>query len=140
MIFMDQVKIGDALLYAIREGVYKIVEMLVNHANLSGEALAGGWGTGEESSDYSPDISPVILAAHCNQFEILQLLLTRGATVETPHPLSCPCDTCQRGFTADSLRYSLRRIHTYRALASPAWISLTSEDPVLTAFKVGPGL
>lgn len=36
----------------------------------------------------------------------------------------------------DSLRHSLLRIHTFRALSSPAWISLTSPDPVLTAFKL----
>lgn len=136
----DNVKIGDALLYAISEGVYKIVEMLINHPSITSEMLASGWATsrlpGEESSDYSPDISPVILAAHCNQFEILQLLLSHGAVIDRPHPLSCCCTRCREGIHTDSLRYSLRRIHTYRALASAAWISLTSEDPVLTAFKV----
>ncbi|KAF8791422.1 Transient-receptor-potential-like protein like [Argiope bruennichi] len=80
----ENVKIGDALLYAISEGVYKIVEMLINHPSITSEMLANGWAKsrlpGEESSDYSPDISP--------------------------------------------------------ALASPAWISLTSEDPILTAFKL----
>lgn len=136
----ENVKIGDALLYAISEGVYKIVEMLINHPSITSEMLANGWAKsrlpGEESSDYSPDISPVILAAHCNQFEILQLLLTHGAIIDKPHPLSCTCTLCREGMHTDSLRYSLRRIHTYRALASPAWISLTSEDPILTAFQV----
>lgn len=136
----ESVKIGDALLYAIREGVYKIVEMLINHPSITSEMLANDWAKtrqpGEESSDYSPDISPIILAAHCNQFEILQLLLSRGAVIEKPHPLSCSCQKCHEGMHTDSLRYSLRRIHTYRALASPAWMSLTSEDPILTAFKV----
>lgn len=136
----DQVKIGDAVLYAIKEGVYKIVEMLINHPSITAEMLANDWAIskpiGEESSDYSPDISPVILAAHCNQFEILQLLLSRGATIDKPHPLSCNCQKCQEGLHTDSLRYSLKRIHTYRALASPAWISLTSPDPILSAFKL----
>ncbi|XP_071044300.1 transient-receptor-potential-like protein [Parasteatoda tepidariorum] len=136
----ESVKIGDALLYAIREGVYKIVEMLINHPSITSEMLANDWAKtrqpGEESSDYSPDISPIILAAHCNQFEILQLLLSRGAVIEKPHPLSCSCQKCHEGMHTDSLRYSLRRIHTYKALASPAWMSLTSEDPILTAFKL----
>ncbi|XP_076359761.1 transient-receptor-potential-like protein isoform X1 [Tachypleus tridentatus] len=136
----EHVKIGDALLYAIREGVYKIVEMLINHPSITAGMLASDWAKsrqqGEESSDYSPDISPVILAAHCNQFEILQLLLARGATIDKPHSLSCCCQKCQEGMLTDSLRYSLRKIHTYRALASPAWISLTSDDPILTAFKL----
>ncbi|KAK8754744.1 hypothetical protein V5799_002566, partial [Amblyomma americanum] len=100
--------------------------------------LASGWARSQaqESSDYSADISPVILAAHCNQFEILQLLLSRGAGIERPHALSCGCRRCCEDTRRDSLRHSLRRIHAFRALASPAWISLTSEDPILTAFKL----
>lgn len=135
----EGVKIGDALLYAIREGVYRIVEMLIDHPSITREMLGSDWARykgqlGEESSDYSSDISPVILAAHCNQFEILQLLLSRGAKIERPHHLSCSCKKCKKETQEDSLRHSLQRIYTYRALASPAWISLTSPDPVLTAF------
>ena len=36
----------------------------------------------------------------------------------------------------DSLRHSRRRINAYRALASPSLISLSSKDPILTAFKL----
>jgi len=141
----DGVKIGDALLYAIREGVFKIVEMLIDHPSITSVMLGNDWSKSkyvgdivdfEESNDYSPDISPVILAAHCNQFEILQLLLMRGASIDRPHQLSCSCRRCQERVNEDSLRHSLRRIHTYRALASPAWISLTSSDPILTAFRL----
>ena len=125
----DGIKIGDALLYAIQEGVYRIVEMLIDHPSITRDMLGTDWAKtkspGEESSDFSIDISPVVLAAHCNQFEILQLLLSRGATIERPHTLSCPCARCREQVNLDSLRHSLRRIYTYRALASPAWISLT---------------
>ncbi|KAG7174303.1 Transient-receptor-potential protein-like 2 [Homarus americanus] len=114
--------------------------MLINHPSITPEMLANDWAKvragGEESSDFDPNISPIILAAHCNQFEILQLFLSRGAYIDKPHPLSCCCRQCTEGFHDDSLRYSMRRIHTYRALASPAWISLTSEDPVLAAFRL----
>ncbi|XP_050695273.1 transient-receptor-potential-like protein isoform X2 [Eriocheir sinensis] len=140
LLLQENVKIGDALLYAITEGVYKIVEMLINHPSITPEMLANDWvkvrAGGEESSDFDPNISPIILAAHCNQFEILQLFLSRGAYIDKPHPLSCSCRQCTECFHADSLRYSLRRIHTYRALASPAWISLTTEDPILAAFRL----
>ncbi|XP_070196707.1 transient-receptor-potential-like protein [Littorina saxatilis] len=135
----DGVEIGDALLYAIREGVYKIVEMLIEHPSITREMLGAEWSKvrhQEESFDYSPDISPIILAAHCNQFEILQLLLLHGANIARPHQLSCSCKRCQAQVHADSLRHSLLRINTYRALASPAWISLTSPDPILTAFEL----
>ncbi|XP_072171069.1 transient-receptor-potential-like protein [Diadema setosum] len=141
LLAQPDVEIGDALLQAIREGVYRMVEMMVNHPSISRQMLGEGWASAnksrrQESSDYSPDISPVILAAHCNQFEILQLLLTRGATIYKPHPCVCACAVCEEKQKQDSLRYSLDRINTYRALASPAWISLTSSDPVLTAFKL----
>ncbi len=136
----EGVKIGDALLYAVREGVYRIVEMLIDHPSITREMLGAEWSKykmqGDESSEYSPDISPIILAAHCNQFEILQLLLSRGAKIDRPHHLNCNCQKCKREMREDSLRHSLLRIHTYRSLSSPAWISLTSSDPVLTAFKL----
>ncbi|XP_069130241.1 transient-receptor-potential-like protein isoform X2 [Argopecten irradians] len=136
----DGVRIGDALLYAIREGVYKIVEMLIDHPSITLEMLGSDWSKGrrpgEESSDYSQDISPIILASHCNQFEILQLLILRGAEIKQPHQLSCSCKICQEHVHEDSLRHSLLRINTYKALASPAWISLTSPDPILTAFRL----
>lgn len=77
-----------------------------------------------------------MLAAVCNQFEIVQLLLSRGARIEKPHPLSCTCQKCALLISHDALRYSKMRINTYRALASPAWISLTTADPILAAFKL----
>ena len=136
----DGIRIGDALLYAIQEGVYKIVEMLIDHPSITRGMLGAEWAiykqAQEESPDYSPDISPVILAAHCNQFEILQLMLSRGAHIERPHPRACSCKKCKEQINQDSLRHSLRRYQTFRALSSPAWISLTSSDPVLTAFKL----
>ena len=136
----EGVRIGDALLYAIREGVYRIVEMLIDHPSITSEMLGSDWAKSksvdDQSSEYSPDISPVILAATCTQFEILQLLLSRGARIEKPHQVSCPCDECTTQINADSLRHSLLRIHMFRALASPAWISLTSSDPILSGFKL----
>ncbi|XP_077984510.1 transient-receptor-potential-like protein [Glandiceps talaboti] len=137
LLAQPNVHIGDALLYAIKEGVYRMVEMMVNHPSISREMLGGDWSKmTKESSDYSPDISPVILAAHCNQFEILQLLLTRGATISRPHAVTCSCEICVARQHEDSLRHSLHRINTYKSLASPAWISLTSSDPILSAFKL----
>ncbi|KAM7535485.1 hypothetical protein Aperf_G00000091743 [Anoplocephala perfoliata] len=134
------IRIGDALLYAVQEGVYRIVEMLIDHHSITKEMLGTSWSKrislSEESHDFSADISPVILASICNQFEILQLLLSRGARIERPHKSSCSCSDCVEMYKEDTLKYSLWRINTYRALASPAWISLTSPDPILAAFKL----
>jgi transient receptor potential cation channel subfamily C len=37
------------------------------------------------SSTFTPDITPLILAAHTNNYEILKILLDRGATLPMPH-------------------------------------------------------
>ncbi|PIO74091.1 transient receptor ion channel II [Teladorsagia circumcincta] len=122
-------------------GVYRLVEMQVNHPSITREMLGDGWAEHLDpaevaSAEYSSDISPIILAAQLNQFEILQMLLRKDARIERPHRYSCICETCDRERLNDSLQYSLKRINTYRALASPAWMSLTSPDPILSAFKL----
>lgn len=137
----ENIRIGNALLCAIREGVYRLVEMLINHKSITTDMLGPGWGKHlneieVSSSEYSSDISPVILAAHLNRFEILQMLIRKDAIIENPHKHSCCCDECDRERINDSLHHSLKRINTYRALASPAWMSLTSPDPILSAFKL----
>ncbi|XP_066288340.1 transient-receptor-potential-like protein [Branchiostoma lanceolatum] len=162
----DGINIGNALLHAIREGVYRIVEMMVNHPSITPDMLGAGWScVTPECEDFPSSVTPVILAAQLNQFEILQLLLARGATISSvgdsistilcqiiqntlleriafesvvnvPHKPGCLCNGCKDNNKDDSLRYSKVRIETYRALASPSWISLTSSDPILTAFKL----
>lgn len=133
--------IGDALLQAINEGVYEIVELLINHPSIKQEMLSSSWPGPEasmvtDSPEFRPDISPIMLTAICNEFEILQLLLSRGADIERPHTANCHCHPCLESIQRDTLRHSLRRINTYRALASPAWICLTSQDPILDSFKL----
>ncbi|CAD5216358.1 unnamed protein product [Bursaphelenchus okinawaensis] len=135
------IRIGNALLCAIREGVYRIVEMLVNHPSINKDMLGDGWfkylnENEVATSEYSSDISPIMLAAHLNRFEILQMLLRKEATIERPHKHSCLCEGCDSERFHDSLHHSLKRINTYRALASPAWMSLTSSDPILSAFRL----
>ena len=38
-----------------------------------------------ENATFTPDITPLILAAHRNSYEILKLLLDRGAALPMPH-------------------------------------------------------
>ncbi|ESO12412.1 hypothetical protein HELRODRAFT_63393 [Helobdella robusta] len=137
----DGIQIGNTLLYAICEGTYEIVEMLIDHHSVTADMIGSDWGFNMKndfniSDEFFPEISPIVLAAHCNHFEIIQLLISRGATINKPHPLSCSCSKCRKETFEDSLRYSLQRIQIFRALSSPAWISLTSFDPVLTAFRL----
>lgn len=37
------------------------------------------------ASTFTQDITPLILAAHRNNYEILKILLDRGATLPMPH-------------------------------------------------------
>ena len=78
----------------------------------------------------------MILAAHRNNYEILKLLLDRGATIPMPHDVKCSCEECLTQSADDSLRFSLSRINAYKALSSPSLIALSSKDPVLTAFQL----
>ena len=88
------------------------------------------------SSIYTRDISPLILAAHKNNYEILKLLLDRGAAIPLPHDARCGCSDCGREVAEDDLRHSRSRINAYRALCSPSLIALSSRDPILTAFQL----
>lgn len=85
---------------------------------------------------FTPDITPLILAAHRNNYEILKILLDRGATIPVPHDIKCGCEVCLRQTSEDSLRHSLSRVNEYKALASPSLIALSSNDPLMTAFEL----
>ncbi len=52
------------------------------------------------------------------------------------HDVRCSCHECLKSRSEDSLRYSKSRINAYKALASPSLISLSSKDPILTAFQL----
>ena len=39
----------------------------------------------DEDQDFASDITPIILAAHVNNYEILKLLLSEGTSLLRPH-------------------------------------------------------
>ncbi len=88
------------------------------------------------SKSFTSDITPLILAAHKDNYEIIKILLDRGETIFEPHDVRCSCQECIKARSEDSLRYSKSRINAYKALASPSLISLSSKDPILTAFQL----
>nr|XP_023013232.1 transient-receptor-potential-like protein [Leptinotarsa decemlineata] len=128
----------DALLYAISVEFVEAVELLLEHEELihkEGEPYS--WQKLDvNTAMFTPDLTPLILAAHRNNYEILKILLDRGATVPMPHDIKCGCEECIRESEEDSLRHSLSRLNEYRALASPSLIALSSSDPLLTAFQL----
>nr|XP_034825721.1 transient receptor potential-gamma protein-like [Maniola hyperantus] len=132
------VETRDALLHAISEEFVEAVEALLDHEERtrkqgelhSWEALP------PETATFTSDITPLILAAHRDSYEIIKLLLDRGAELPMPHDVRCGCDDCVRARREDSLRHSRSRINAYRALASPSLVALSSKDPILTAFEL----
>ncbi|XP_035390105.1 short transient receptor potential channel 4b [Electrophorus electricus] len=128
--------VGDALLHAIRKEVVGAVELLLNHKKPSGEKQVPPLLLDKQFSDFTPDITPIILAAHTNNYEIIKLLVQKGVSVPRPHEVRCNCGECASSSDVDSLRHSRSRLNIYRALSSPSLIALSSEDPFLTAFQL----
>ncbi|XP_046891175.1 short transient receptor potential channel 6 [Hypomesus transpacificus] len=140
-------RIGDALLLAISKGYTRIVEVILSHnVYTDPQILTSSPGQrethdelfayDEDGTRFSCDITPIILAAHCLEFEIVHILLTKGACIERPHDYFCKCSTCREHQKLDSFSHSRSRINAYKGLASPAYLSLSSEDPVMTALEL----
>nr|XP_006820985.1 PREDICTED: short transient receptor potential channel 4-like [Saccoglossus kowalevskii] len=125
------VRIGDALLRATDVQFVAAIEPICDHLNRQGK-LKDGLNCRDSKGDLHPDITPVVLAAHHNNYDILKTLLEYGAYLQDPD-MSNTHDFQTTEFT---LEYSIGRINIYRALASEAYIALTSEDPINTAFEL----
>ncbi|XP_062564885.1 transient-receptor-potential-like protein [Armigeres subalbatus] len=138
LLIIMQVDTKDGLLHAINAEFVEAVELLLEHEELihkEGELYS--WQKVDiNTAMFTPDITPLMLAAHKNNYEILKILLDRGATLPMPHDVKCGCDDCIRRSSEDSLRHSMARVNEYRALASPSLIALSSQDPLLTAFQL----
>jgi transient receptor potential cation channel subfamily C len=134
----NKMETKDALLHAINEEFVEAVEVLLDHEETihkpgelhSWEAIP------PDTANFTPDITPLVLGAHRDNYEIIKILLDRGAILPMPHDVRCGCDECMTSRSEDSLRHSRSRINAYRALASPSLIALSSKDPILTAFEL----
>ncbi|XP_017320832.1 short transient receptor potential channel 6 [Ictalurus punctatus] len=140
-------RIGDALLLAISKGYIRIVEAILAHqafadtskltnSTLQAEINDDFFAYDDDGMRFSQDITPIILASHCHEYEIVHILLLKGARIERPHDYFCKCNTCVYHQRHDSFSHSRSRINAYKGLASPAYLSLSSEDPVLTALEL----
>ena len=139
-------RIREALLLAIYLGHTLIVETILNHSNfkifLAKKLMDGAkdsfWlSPSSDGAQFSPDISLIMLAAHFNRTDIVQMLLLNGDRIEKPHSFHCSCTECSNKFEFDSLRHAQSRLNAYKGLASESYISLASIDPILTAFELG---
>ncbi|KAM9728926.1 short transient receptor potential channel 6a isoform 2-T2 [Menidia menidia] len=143
----DLARVGDALLLAISKGYVRITEALLGHpafrdsrrltaSPAQADMLDDFYAYDEDGTRFSHDVTPVILAAHCQEYEIVHTLLSKGARIDHPHDYFCGCDSCNYQQQFDSFSHSRSRINAYRGLASPAYLSLSNEDPVLAALEL----
>ena len=134
--------VEEALLHAISKGATKLVKVVIEHPNYVAGAeqcrrtQKDPFFRTDEKSQFSPDITPLILAAHYNNHEIIQLFISIDHTIDKPHPIACHCSDCVTKQNYDSLKRSRSRLHAYRALASPAYMALSSQDPIMTTFQL----
>lgn len=140
-------RIGDALLLAISKGYMRIVEAILSHpvfAESQTLSNSPSWtdtrddffAYDEDGTRFSNNITPIILASQCHEYEIVHILLMKGACIERPHDYFCQCSACSEQQRCDSFCHSQSRINAYKGLASPAYLSLSNEDPVMAALEL----
>jgi len=103
-----------AVTLMVVQGATKIVKVIIEHPNyMAGEEIIKRRTTEndpffrtEEKSQFSPDVTPLILAAQYNNHEIVQMFLSRNHTIERPHIISCQCADCVAKQNYDSLKRS----------------------------------
>ncbi|KAM7374183.1 hypothetical protein PAMP_006857 [Pampus punctatissimus] len=89
-----------------------------------------------DNSQFAPGVTPLTLACQKDLYDIVSMLTQKGHVIPWPHKISCACLECRNGRQYDLLKFSLSRINTYRGIASRAYLSVTSDDAMLTAFSL----
>ena len=147
-------EVGTALLQAVAKESVVWVRALLDFVKDTEAGSPRNMSLSRQTSQsqYSKFVSPLMLAAHNDNQEIVKLLIAKGYTIEEPpfHNRSCECSECER--LGKRLGTSLYRLHSYRALASPVYLCMsylldtssensveeqditTSKDPIVRAF------
>src|SRR6218665_3038230 len=137
---LDMESVEEALLHAVSKGSLDNARIINDHPNFISRRRSAKMTDScyfrTENHQYSVDVTPLMLAAHRNDHELIQLFLSRQETIERPHAIHCQCHDCQVKQSSDSLKRSLSRLNAYRALSSPAFMALSSEDPITTTFEL----
>jgi transient receptor potential cation channel subfamily C member 4 len=87
LLLEEGIQVKDGLLHAISEEYVEGVETLLLWEEEHHQAgTPYSWeSVDRSSSSFTQDITPLILAAHKNNYEILKILLDRGASLPMPH-------------------------------------------------------
>lgn len=152
-------EVGTTLLQAVANESVDWVKALLEFVKDTEETQLGASSSNVSVSlqtrkaQYRKFISPLMLASHNGNREIVELLLKKGYKIDEPsfHNRSCDCSECQS--FGKRLESSIYRLHSYRALASPVFLCMSylleissesseeeeedirsSKDPIIRAF------
>ncbi|XP_078679135.1 short transient receptor potential channel 4-like [Branchiostoma floridae x Branchiostoma belcheri] len=114
--------VGDSLLYAVDLEKEDVMTTLLSHTPTESGDYSTEKDTPKESL-FPPHVTPLHLAAHRDNYSLLKLLLE----LEFPRP--------SIGYINGSTDPKVV-LDYYRAVTSPSYILLTSQDPFQTAIKV----
>ncbi|XP_078594393.1 short transient receptor potential channel 5-like [Branchiostoma floridae x Branchiostoma japonicum] len=120
--------IGDALLYAVDRQDVDAVRILLQREIMRGPTY--GVDLEDGSSAFPSYMTPVMLAAKKNNYDILEMLLQAGFPTPAPDDYKWTTDISE----------SIAWLDAYRAVCSPSYILLTSPDPFRTAFRTSKAL
>ncbi|XP_044267213.1 short transient receptor potential channel 4-like isoform X1 [Tribolium madens] len=135
LLSQQDIDIGDCVLHAIRDNQPKILELLLEKQRNTAPSLEYVGVT--HSSDFPDYVTPLILAAQCGHYEIIELLIDRGHTIGKPHSPSCRCMDCKAQLERDDLLHAEHlRLNLYKSVCNPAYICHSSRDPILTSFQL----
>jgi len=68
--------------------------------------------------------------------QVVMALLLKHEKIERPHRCHCLCEDCHTQANDDELKFARSRLNAYRALASEAYLSLSTDDPILASFRL----
>ncbi|TSL04364.1 Short transient receptor potential channel 2 [Bagarius yarrelli] len=126
-------QIHEALLVAVDTNQPRIVKRLLDRLDQE-KGNQAIFDHSIDDSQFAPGVTPLTLACQKDLYEIVTMLTQKGHGIPWPHKVSCACLECRNGRQYDLLKFSLSRINTYRGLASRAYLSITAEDAMLSAF------
>ncbi|XP_048006212.1 short transient receptor potential channel 4-like [Leguminivora glycinivorella] len=135
LLTQPNIEIGDTIMHAVRENAIKILEKLLDTRKNTSPALEFVGST--HSPDFPEYVTPLMLAAHSRNYEIVALLVNRGHTIPQPHSPNCLCGECKSvNSTIDVLRASNARLASYQAMCAPEYLIHVTADPILAAFRL----
>ncbi|XP_063545793.1 short transient receptor potential channel 4-like, partial [Cydia strobilella] len=134
LLTQPNIEIGDTIMHAVRENTIKILVKLLETRKKICPGLEFVGST--HSPDFPEYITPLMLAAHSGNYEIVALLVNRGHTIPQPHSPNCLCGECKEFRETDALRASNARLATYRAMCAPEYLVHVAADPILAAFRL----